>query len=82
MKYKLYFDCIMCDRLYSGFIRACDLGISAVGTQGTISFTTKTEPTEEYIEKMIKVLESTKEEKGLKSYYTNVKLNRIEKEND
>lgn len=78
MKYKLYFDVIVCDRLYSDLIRACDLGIEHYGARSMISFTTTTEPTDDYVEKMIKQLEKTKEEKSLKQYYVDVKLNRIE----
>lgn len=78
MKYKLYFDVIQCDRFCSNFIRNCDLGIDDYGVGATVSFTTETEPTEEYIEKMIKILEKTKEEKSLEKYFVCVKLNRVE----
>ena len=78
MKYKLFFDVILCDRFCSNFIRVCNLGISDYGVAGIVSFTTETEPTDEYIEKIIEQLEKTKEEKSLKFYYANVKLNRIE----
>ena len=44
----------------------------------TISFETTTEPTKEYIEKMIKVFESTKDEKSLDKYYACVKHVRTE----
>ena len=78
MKYKLFFDVIKCDRFCSNFIKTCDLGISDYGVAGIVSFTTEIEPTEKYIEKIIIQLEKTKEEKSLKSYYANIKLNRIE----
>jgi hypothetical protein len=79
MKYKIYFDVIKCNRFYSNFMRACDLGgITDVGVKGVLSYTTTTEPTKEYIEKMTKALESTKQEKSLGEYFANVKLNRIE----
>ena len=78
MKYKLVFDVIQCDRVYSNFIRGCDLGISDYGVVGKVSFSTETEPTDEYIDKIIKILEKTKEEKSLEKYFVNVKLNRIE----
>lgn len=78
MKYKLFFDVVLCDRLYSNFMRGCDLGIEEVGTSGTVSFTTSEEPTEEYIEKMIKHLESTKQHKELEIYYACVKHTRTE----
>lgn len=78
MNYRLYFDAIQCDKWCCNLIRACDLGIEAYGTPITISFTTSTKPTDEYIEKMIKQLSKTEEEKRLNVYYANVKLNRIE----
>lgn len=78
MKHKLVFDVIQCDRFCSNFIRNCDLGIDHYGVAGKISFTTETEPTDEYIEKMIKQIEKTKEEKSLEKYFVDVKLNRIE----
>lgn len=79
MKYKIYFDVIQCNRFYSNFMRACDLGgITDVGVKGVLSYVTTTEPTKEYIEKMTKVIESTKQEKSLEAYFVNVKLNRIE----
>ena len=78
MKYKLYFNVIICDRFCSNFIKNCDLGIEEYGVAGTVSFTTQTEPTNEYIERIIKHLEKTKEEKTLEKYFVNVKLNRIE----
>lgn len=78
MKYKLYFNVIMCDRFCSNFIKGCDLGIEEYGVTGTVSFITETEPTNEYVEKMIKILEKTKEEKTLEKYFVNVKLDRIE----
>ncbi len=78
MNYRLYFDAIKCDKWCCNFIKACDLGIEAYGVPITISFTTSTEPTDEYINKMIQQLQKTKEEKSLKVYYANIKLNRIE----
>lgn len=53
-------------------------GIEAVGVNVSISFVTDTEPTKENIEKIEKLLESSKAEKSLSSYYTNVKFIRAE----
>lgn len=55
-----------------------DYGIEAVGANVSISFVTDKEPTKEYIEKIEKLLESSKEEKSLLSYYLNVKFVRAE----
>lgn len=77
MKYRLYFDVILCDRFISKFMRTCAL-CDDVGIGQTLSFDTTSEPTKEYIEKMTKVLESTKDEKSLEKYYTCVKHVRTE----
>ena len=53
-------------------------GIDSVGVNVTISFTTDKEPTKENIEKIEKLLASSKEEKSLSSYYDCVKFNRAE----
>lgn len=53
-------------------------GISDVGINVEISFITDKEPTKENIEKIEKLLESSKDEKNLQSYYTNVKFVRAE----
>lgn len=53
-------------------------GIEAVGVNVSISFVTDKEPTKENIEKIEKLLESSKAEKSISSYYTNVKFTRAE----
>ena len=53
-------------------------GISDVGVNVEISFITDKEPTKENIEKIEKLLESSKEEKSLSSYYATVKFIRAE----
>ena len=53
-------------------------GIEAVGVNVSISFVTNKEPNKENIEKIEKLLESSKDEKSLSSYYTNVKFTRAE----
>ena len=53
-------------------------GIDDVGVNITISFITDKEPTKENIEKIEKLLESTRDEKSLRSYYTCVKFKRAE----
>ena len=53
-------------------------GIDSVGVNVTISFITDKEPTKENIEKIEKLLESSRDEKSLSSYYLNVKFNRAE----
>ena len=55
-----------------------DCGITDVGVGISISFITDKEPTKENIEKIEKLLESSKKEKNLSSYYTNVKFIRAE----
>lgn len=78
MKYKIYLDAIQCDRLCCDFIRSCDLGIEEYGISVIISFCIDQEPTEELIQKIIECHLKSKENKELRSYFTNVKLNRIE----
>lgn len=53
-------------------------GIEAVGVNVSISFVTDKEPTKENIERIEKLLESSKDEKSLSSYYANVKFIRAE----
>ena len=53
-------------------------GIEAVGANVSISFVTDKEPTKENIEKIEKLLESSKNEKSLSSYYADVKFIRAE----
>mgnify|MGYP006990038909 FL=1 len=53
-------------------------GIESVGVNVLISFVTDKEPTKENIEKIEKLLESSKEEKSLSSYYATVKFIRAE----
>lgn len=53
-------------------------GIEAVGVNVLISFVTDKKTTKENIEKIEKLLESSKEEKSLSSYYANVKFIRAE----
>lgn len=77
-RYKVYLDAIKCNRMYSSFIRNCDLGIEEFGVPISISFTIEQEPTKEVIDKIIEVHNSTKEHKELDWYFSNVKLNRIE----
>lgn len=78
MKYKYFLSALQCNRLYSNFMRSCDCGISDVGTRVEISFITDKEPTKENIEKIEKLLESSKEEISLSSYYATVKFIRAE----
>ena len=49
-----------------------------MGVNVEISFITDKEPTKETIEKIEKLLESSKEEKSLSSYYATVKFIRAE----
>lgn len=53
-------------------------GVSDIGINVEISFITDKEPTKENIEKIEKLLESSKEEKSLSSYYASVKFIRAE----
>ena len=78
MKYKIYLDAIQCNRLYSNFIKSCDLGIESVGVPKIISCTIEQEPTKEIIDKIIKCHLKSKDELSLSNYFTSVKLNRIE----
>lgn len=78
MKYKYFLSAIQCNRLYSDFMRSCDLGIDSVGVRIEISFVTGKEPTKDNINKIEKLLESSKDEKSLSSYYANVKFIRAE----
>ena len=78
MQYKYYLSAIQCNRFYSNFMKACGLGIEDVGVNIQISFITDKEPTKKNIEKIEKLLNSTKEEKSLSSYYRNVKFIKAE----
>ena len=78
MEYKLFFTAIMCDRLCSKFMKMCDLGVEDVGVEVVMSFVTSEKPTKEYIDKIIKIHESTKDYKELEKYFANVKFDRIE----
>ena len=53
-------------------------GIDDVGIRIEISFITDKEPIQENIEKIKKLLESSKEEKSLSSYYRGVNFIRAE----
>ena len=77
-KYKVYLSAIKCNRFYSNFMRACDLGIDDIGVRVEISFTMEQEPTKEIIGKIIFVHEQAKYNRDLTEYFINVKLNRIE----
>ncbi len=78
MKYKIYLDDILWDRFCRNIFCICYLGIEEYGTPVIISFTIDEEPTKELIDKIIELLLKSKEEKSLKSYFADVKLNRIE----
>jgi len=78
MMYKYYFKAIQCHKWYSNFMRACDLGIDDAGISVEISFVTDQKPTKENKEKIIKILEKTKEEKSLETCFVNVKFIRCE----
>lgn len=78
MKYRYYLNAIQCNRLYSNFMKSCDLGVEEVGVPVTISFITNKEPIKENIEKIEKLLESSKQEKKLESYYSIVKFIKAE----
>lgn len=78
MKYKYFLSAIQCNRLYSNFMKSCGLGIEDVGVNIEISFITDKEPNIENTNKIEKLLESSKEEKSLSSYYRNVKFIRAE----
>lgn len=78
MKYKIYLDAILCDRNCCKLIKAFDLGIEEYGVPVTISFNLNQEPTKEIIEKIIEKHKESKDNKELKKYFTNIKLNRIE----
>ena len=77
-KYKIYLSAIKCNRFYSNFMRACDLGIDDIGVKVEISFTIEQELTKEVIDKIIFAHEQAKYNRDLTEYFINVKLNRIE----
>ena len=56
----------------------CSSPSETIAVNVLISFATDKEPTKENIEKIEKLLESSKEEKSLSSYYANVKFIRAE----
>ena len=68
---------MLSDRVLSSFVRGCDL-CDDIGVWQTICYDTTTEPTEEYIEKMINKMNSTKNEKSLRKYYSLVEHIRTE----
>jgi len=72
MVYKLYFDVVICDKQMSDFMRACDL-CDGIGVRATISIKSTIKPTEEYIKKLTKTLENTKNHNELKQYFVDVK---------
>lgn len=78
MKYRIYLNALKCNRIYSNFIKNCDLGIDDIGLPVTISFSIDVEPTPEIIKKIIECHTKSKENKELDFYFANVKLNRIE----
>lgn len=78
MQYKYYLSAIQCNRFYSNFMKSCGLGIEDVGVNIQITFITDKEPTKETTEKIEKLLNSSKGEKSLSSYYRNVKFIKAE----
>lgn len=78
MKYRYLLSAIQCNRLYSNFMKSCGLGIEDVGVNIEISFITDKEPNKENTNKIEILLESSKEEKSLSSYYRNVKFIKAE----
>lgn len=60
MKYKLTFSALACNRYVHAMMQSVDLlrEGDAIGTPVTITLTTTTEPTPEYLETMAKQLES------------------------
>ena len=78
MTYKYYFNAILCDKFCCNFIRGCDLDIDEYGKAITISFKTNTMPTKKNIDKIEKLLNSTKNEKSLDKYYANAKFEKAE----
>lgn len=77
-EYNYCFSVILCDRWCSNFIKNCDLGIEEYGVSATISFVTNLKPNKQNIKRIIKLLESTKDNKELKQYYSMVKFERAE----
>lgn len=72
MKFRLYFDVVLCSKFTSNLMRVCQLP-QDIGVNMEVTMDTEENPTKEYIDKIVKVLESTKEQKELKHYYTGVK---------
>ena len=78
MKYRYYFFAIQCNRAYSNFMKSCGLGINDCGVPKEISFITDTEPKEDIIEKIEKLLNSTQKEKKVGAYFRNAKFIKAE----
>lgn len=78
MKYRYFLSALECDRFYSNFMKACDLGIEHVGIPIEISFVTDKKPTEANKNMIEKILEETIKNKKLDRYYTQVKFLRAE----
>lgn len=79
MAYKVYLEAILCDRWQCDFMKMCDLGITDVGKEVKMSFITEEEPTSEKLQKITELLLSTKDNKELEQYYSNVRINCYEK---
>ena len=77
-KYRYYFNAILCDRFCCNFIKGCDLGIDNYGIAITISFITDIKPIKRNITKIETILNSTKNEKSLDTYYVNTKFEKVE----
>ena len=77
-KYKIYLNALQCNRFYCNFIRSCDLGIDYYGVPIEISFTTNKEPTKEFIQKIIELLETSKNEQKLEWFFSDIKLKKVE----
>lgn len=78
MQYKYIFSALQCDKFISKFMRACDVGVEDVGIGVQISFLSDKKLTDKQIKKTIEYLESSKDNKELEKYFTNVKLKSIE----
>lgn len=77
-KYKIYLSALQCNRFYCNFIRSCDLGIDYYGVLVEISFTTSEEPTKEFIQKVVSLLETSKNEQKLEWYFSDIELRKVE----
>lgn len=78
MTYKITFEYLNCNRFTNAFMHECDLVHGDIGLIEKLSYTTTTEPTKEYINKMIDKLKDSKNHEELGSYMANVKLKSIE----